>query len=57
MKTLLEEVDPIQGIKLEDTPTPVKIQQLRDAVCSRLRILGAQGVFIACRNSKLGVMD
>ncbi|MGB3556993.1 MAG: hypothetical protein WBA24_00485 [Geitlerinemataceae cyanobacterium] len=45
LKTLLEEVDPIQGIKLEDTPTPVKIQQLRDAVCSRLRILGAQGGF------------
>jgi 4-hydroxy-tetrahydrodipicolinate synthase len=43
LKTLVEEIEEIQGIKLEDTPTPVKIQQLRDAVGSRLRILGAMG--------------
>lgn len=43
LKTLVQEVERIQAIKLEDTPTPVKIQQLRDAVGSRLRILGAQG--------------
>lgn len=43
LKTLVEEVENIRGIKLEDTPTPIKIQQLRDAVGSRLRILGAQG--------------
>jgi 4-hydroxy-tetrahydrodipicolinate synthase len=43
LKTLVEEVENIRGIKLEDTPTPIKIQQLRDTVGSRLRILGAQG--------------
>lgn len=43
LKTLVEEVEQIQAIKLEDTPTPLKIQQLRNAVGSRLRILGAQG--------------
>lgn len=43
LKTLVEEVKEIQGIKLEDTPTPVKIAQLRDALGSRLGILGAMG--------------
>jgi 4-hydroxy-tetrahydrodipicolinate synthase len=43
LKSLVEAVPAIQGIKLEDTPTPIKIRQLRDAVGSRLRILGAMG--------------
>ncbi|HIK33598.1 MAG TPA: dihydrodipicolinate synthase family protein [Oscillatoriales cyanobacterium M4454_W2019_049] len=43
LKALVEAVDAIRGIKLEDTPTPAKIQQLRNAVGSRLQILGAMG--------------
>lgn len=43
LKALVEAVKEIRGIKLEDAPTPAKIQQLRNVVGSRLQILGAMG--------------
>jgi 4-hydroxy-tetrahydrodipicolinate synthase len=43
LSRLADELDGVQGIKLEDAPTPPKIAEVRRAVGSRLRIYGASG--------------
>jgi 4-hydroxy-tetrahydrodipicolinate synthase len=43
IKSLVEEVEQVQAIKLEDEPTPQKIRELRVVVGDRLHILGGMG--------------
>ena len=54
IQRLTDEIDEVRAIKMEDTPTPTKIEQLRALVGDRLRILGAFGGVHCLQELKAG---